>query len=105
MGSRTGPCRRPTASPTGARGEWLNEATLAEIGPRLAELFQRLFSDARETFPLPYQPFAVPEAVAALDALSIRDRLDATELSSAERDLAGALLGTGTSAARGRGGF
>lgn len=76
----------------------LNEVTLAEIGPRLAELFQRLFSDARETFPLPYQPFAVPEAVAALDALSIRDRLDATELSTAERDLAGALLGTGTSA-------
>ena len=29
----------------------LNEAPLAEIGPRLAELFQRLFPDARETFP------------------------------------------------------
>ena len=67
----------------------LHEVMMAEIGPRLVELFQRLFPDARGAFPLPYQPFAVPDAVAALDALSVRDRLDATELSDAERDLAG----------------
>ena len=76
----------------------LNEETMTEVGPRLGELFQRLFSDARETFPLPHLPFAVPEAVAALDALSVQDRLDATELSTTERDLAGALLSTATSA-------
>lgn len=76
----------------------VHEVAMAEVGPRLGELFQRLFPDARETFPLPYQPFAVPGAVEALDVLSIQDRLDATELSITERDLAGALLGTGTSA-------
>jgi monoamine oxidase len=76
----------------------VHEASLPEIGPRLAALFQRVFPDARAAFPLPYQPFAVADAVASLDAFSLRDRLDTTELSAAERDLAAALLGTGTSA-------
>lgn len=75
----------------------LNEATMEEIGPRLGEVFQRLFPDARGAFPLPYLPLADRDAVEALDPLSLRDRLEATELSATERDLASALLGTGAS--------
>ena len=76
----------------------LHEGVLPELAPRLAEVFGRLLPEARETFPLPHQPLAVPDAVVALDGLSMQDRLDATELSAADRDLVGALLCTSASA-------
>jgi pseudooxynicotine oxidase len=75
-----------------------HEASMADVAPRLAEAFGRVFADVRTAMPLPYQPFAVPDAVAALDGLSVQDRLDATDLPALERDLLSAVLSTAASA-------
>jgi monoamine oxidase len=79
-------------------GGQLHETTVAELGPRLAELFVRLFPDARETFPLPHRPLAVPDAVAALDHLSVQDRIDASGFTAEEADLVNPVLSTTCSA-------
>ncbi|MGY1665815.1 flavin monoamine oxidase family protein [Geodermatophilus sp. SYSU D00696] len=79
-------------------GGRLHEEPMAALAPRLTEVFARLLPEGREVFPLPHLPLAVPDAVAALDGLSVQDRLDATELSAADRDLAAALLSTSASA-------
>jgi pseudooxynicotine oxidase len=75
-----------------------HEASMADVAPRLAEAFGRVFADVRATMPFPHQPFAVPDAVAALDGLSVQDRLDATDLPELERDLLNAVLSTAASA-------
>ena len=42
----------------------MHDSTVADLLPRMDELFVRCFPDARETLPLPHQPLALPEAVA-----------------------------------------
>ncbi|TFV92802.1 FAD-dependent oxidoreductase [Blastococcus sp. CT_GayMR20] len=79
-------------------GGQLHESTVADLGPRVAELFARLFPDARETFPLPHQPLALPDAVAALDQLSVQDRIDASHFTAEEVDLVNPVLSTTCSA-------
>lgn len=76
----------------------LRESTIGDLGPRLAELFDRLFPDARETFPLPPRPLAAPDAVAALDHLSVQDRIDASGFTPEEVDLVNPVLSTTCSA-------
>jgi monoamine oxidase len=78
-------------------GRW-HEGDLAEVMPRVTAAFERIFADAREVCPLPHQPFALPDAVAALDGVSLQDRLVATDLPDTERDLANAMLCTSASA-------
>ncbi|HET7516587.1 MAG TPA: FAD-dependent oxidoreductase [Actinomycetes bacterium] len=64
----------------------------------MSELFARYFADARATMPLPYQPLAVADAVAALDHLSVQDRLDQGDFTAEERDLLNPVLATSCSA-------
>jgi hypothetical protein len=75
-----------------------HDGTLADLMPRMEELFGRLFADTRETMPLPHQPLTVGEAVSAVDHLSMQDRLDSSNLTREERDLANAVLSTSCSA-------
>jgi monoamine oxidase len=79
------------------KGE-VHHSTVAELAPRVSELFERCFSDARATMPLPYQPLAVADAVAALDHLSMQDRLDQGGFTAEERDLLNPVLATSCSA-------
>jgi pseudooxynicotine oxidase len=74
------------------------DSTVADLAPRMQELFDRVFADARATLPLPHQPLALPDAVAAVDHLSMQDRLDASGLSPEESDLVNAVLSTSCSA-------
>ncbi len=76
----------------------VHHSTVAELAPRLAALFDRVLADARAVLPLPHQPLALADAVAALDHLSVQDRLDASGLSPEERDLVNAVLSTACSA-------
>jgi monoamine oxidase len=76
----------------------LRDGTMEELFPRMTELFDRFFHDALATLPLPHQPLAVEEAVAALDGLSVQDRLDAGGFGAEERDLLNAILATACSA-------
>jgi hypothetical protein len=55
----------------------------------MQELIDRIFADARETMPLPYQPLVFSDAIAALDHLSVQDRIDDSDLSLEDRDLVG----------------
>jgi monoamine oxidase len=75
-----------------------HDSTLDELMPRMEELFGRLFADTRATMPLPHQPLTLGEAVSAVDHLSMQDRLDASDLTPEERDLANAVLSTSCSA-------
>lgn len=79
-------------------GGQLHDSPVADLGLRLAELYDRLFADARETFPLPHQPLTAPEAVAALDPLSMQDRIDASGFTVEEADLVNPVLSTSCSA-------
>ena len=76
----------------------VHHSTVAELAPRVSELFARYFADARATMPLPYQPLAVADAVAALDHLSVQDRLDRGDFTAEERDLLNPVLATSCSA-------
>jgi pseudooxynicotine oxidase len=76
----------------------VHHSTVAELAPRVSELFERCFADARATMPLPYQPLAVADAVAALDHLSMQDRLDQGDFTAEERDLLNPTLATSCSA-------
>jgi hypothetical protein len=71
---------------------------MAELLPRMEELFGRLFADTRATMPLPHLPLTLEEAVSAVDHLSMQDRLDTSDLTPEERDLANAVLSTSCSA-------
>ena len=64
----------------------------------MQELFDQLFADARETLPLPYQPLALADAIAAVDHLSVQDRIDDSGFGLEERDLVNAVLSTSCSA-------
>lgn len=64
----------------------------------MQELVDRVFADARETMPVPYQPLAFSDAVATVDHLSVQDRIDDSDLSLEDRDLVNALLSTSCSA-------
>jgi pseudooxynicotine oxidase len=75
-----------------------HDSTLADLMPRMEELFGRLFADTRATMPLPHEPLTVREAVSAVDFLSMQDRLDTSDLMPGERDLANAVLSTSCSA-------
>lgn len=75
-----------------------HDSTVADLLPRMEELFGRLFADTRATMPLPYQPLSLGEAVSAVDHLSMQDRLDTSDLTPEERDLANAVLSTSCSA-------
>jgi pseudooxynicotine oxidase len=74
------------------------DSTVADLGPRMEDVFGRLFADARATMPLPHRPLTVEEAVSAVDHLSMQDHLDASDLTPEERDLANAVLATSCSA-------
>jgi monoamine oxidase len=76
----------------------VHHSTVADLAPRVSELFERYFADARATMPLPYQPLAVADAVAALDHLSVQDRLDQGDFTAEERDLLNPVLATSCSA-------
>jgi monoamine oxidase len=76
----------------------LQDSTVEELLPRMSELFERFFPEALEAMPLPHQPLAVTDAVAALDHLSVQDRIDRGEFTAEERDLLNALLSTACSA-------
>jgi monoamine oxidase len=76
----------------------VKHSTVEELAPRVSELFERYFADARATMPLPYQPLAVADAVAALDHLSVQDRLDQGDFTAEERDLLNPVLATSCSA-------
>jgi monoamine oxidase len=76
----------------------VRHSTVAELAPRVSELFARCFADARATMPLPYQPLAVADAVTALDHLSMQDRLDQSDFTDEERDLLNPTLATACSA-------
>jgi pseudooxynicotine oxidase len=76
----------------------VHHSTVADLAPRVSELFERCFADARATMPLPYQPLAVADAVAALDHLSVQDRLDQSDFTAEERDLLNPTLATSCSA-------
>jgi monoamine oxidase len=76
----------------------VHHSTVAELAPRVSELFERCFADARATLPLPYQPLAVADAVAALDHLSMQDHLDHSDFTAEERDLLNPILATSCSA-------
>jgi pseudooxynicotine oxidase len=75
-----------------------HDSTLADLMPRMEELFGRLFADTRATMPLPHQPLTVVEAVSAIDHLSMQDRLNTSDLTPEERDLTNAVLSTSCSA-------
>lgn len=76
----------------------LQDSTVEELLPRMNELFDRVFPDALATLPLPHQPLALADAVAALDHLSMQDRIDNSDLTAEERDLVNAVLSTACSA-------
>lgn len=76
----------------------MHDSTVEDLLPRMNELFERVFPDALATLPLPHQPLALAEAVAALDHLSMQDRIDDSDLTAEERDLANAVLSTACSA-------
>jgi monoamine oxidase len=76
----------------------LHDSTVMDLAPRLQDAFGRLFADVREIFPFPHQPLAVPDAVAAVDQLSVQDRIDDSGLGVEERDLVNAVLSTSCSA-------
>jgi hypothetical protein len=48
---------------------------MAEVMQRMQGLFDRVFTDARERMPLPYQPLALRNAVADVDHFSVQDRI------------------------------
>jgi monoamine oxidase len=76
----------------------LRDSTIADLAPRMQELIDRIFADAREMMPLPYQPLGFSDAVTAVDHLSVQDRIDDSDLSLEDRDLVNALLSTSCSA-------
>jgi monoamine oxidase len=80
-----------------SRGE-MRHSTVEELAPRMTELFQRVFPDSLETLPVPHQPLLVADAVAAIDHLSMQDRIDQTDLTTEERDLLNGVLATACSA-------
>ncbi|MGY1615354.1 flavin monoamine oxidase family protein [Geodermatophilus sp. SYSU D00691] len=86
-------------------GGQLHEGAMADLAFRLEELSGRLLAEARDVVPLPYEPLAVPEAVSALDGLSLQDRIDAAGLSAEDRDLANAMFSTAASAPCAEAGF
>jgi monoamine oxidase len=76
----------------------LHSSTVLHMAPRMQDAFERLFRDAREVFPLPHQPLAMVDAVAAVDQLSVQDRIDDSSLDVEERDMVNAVLSTSCSA-------
>jgi monoamine oxidase len=76
----------------------VRDSTVEELLPRVSELFDRFFSDAQATMPLPHQPLALADAVASLDHLSVQDRLNEGGFCVEERDLLNAFLATACSA-------
>ena len=99
--TRYGLCFRVPPEPT--RWSYISQgcrhdSTVADLMPRMEELFGRLFADTRATMPLPHQPLTIEEAVSAVDDLSMQERLDTSDLTPEERDLANAVLSTSCSA-------
>jgi monoamine oxidase len=76
----------------------VRDSTLVDLLPRMTELFERCFPDARAALPLPHQPLALAETVSSLDHLSMQDRIDETDFAPEERDLLNAVLSTACSA-------
>ena len=76
----------------------MQDSTVEDLLPRMSELFERVFPDALATLPLPHQPLALADAVAALDHQSMQDRIDDSDLTAEERDLVNAVLSTACSA-------
>jgi pseudooxynicotine oxidase len=75
-----------------------HDSTVLDVAPRMQDAFGRLFADAREIFPLPHLPLALPDAVAAVDQLSVQDRINDSGLGVEERDMVNAVLSTSCSA-------
>jgi monoamine oxidase len=76
----------------------VHDSTVASLLPRITDLFERCFTDARAILPLPHQPLALAEAVASVDHLSMQDRIDESDFTPEERDLLNAVLSTCCSA-------
>ncbi len=74
-----------TESPHAERCGWITEGRLVEAAatdyfPRLNAGIERFCHDAAEVFERPFDPLFKPDAVAGIDRLSIRDRLDHMDL-------------------------
>jgi monoamine oxidase len=76
----------------------VHDSTVEELMPRMTELCERCFPDARATLPLPHQPLALAEAVASVDHLSMQDRIDQSDFTPEERDLLNPVFSTSCSA-------
>lgn len=76
----------------------VHDSTVAELLPRMVELYERLFPDAPARMPLPHLPLAVADAVAEVDHLSAQDAIDKGDFTAEERDLLNAILSTASSA-------
>ena len=79
-------------------GGVLHRDDAAAVVGHLSEVCQRLFSDARDIYPVPHLPLVNRDAVAQIDSFSLRDRIEEVELSTEELDLVTAILGTTCSA-------
>jgi monoamine oxidase len=76
----------------------MHDRPSSEVAGQLQEAFDRLYPDVREVLPLPHQPLAVPDAVTAVDHLTVQDRINGSDLSAEERDMINAVLSTSCSA-------
>jgi monoamine oxidase len=77
----------------------------AEVWPVIEEASDRFCSDAADVLPRPYEPLWCEEAMAAIDALSVQDRIDKLDLTAEQRDLLNSLWATCCSARCGEGGL
>jgi monoamine oxidase len=66
--------------------------TADELNARLVRLLDRFFADAEDVFPRPFEPLFAEGRVRELDAMTLRDRLDALGLEPFERDLLAGVL-------------
>ncbi|MFC9355749.1 flavin monoamine oxidase family protein [Rhodococcus sp. NPDC057014] len=75
-------------------GEGLEWRSAEEHYEREKALVERFFESASSVFPRPYDPLACADAVAELDSLTVRDRLDELNLSPEDDAHLSALLST-----------
>jgi pseudooxynicotine dehydrogenase len=78
---------------------------LEDVWPVMEGACDQFCSDAAEVLPRPYEPLWREEAVAAIDASSVQDRIDKLDLTAEQRDLLNAFWSTCCSARCGEGGL
>jgi pseudooxynicotine oxidase len=75
------------------------------LWPLLEEANAQFCVDAAEVLPRPYEPLHEEEALGAVDALSVQDRIEKLDVSGEQRDLLSAFWGTCCSARCGEAGL